>query len=72
MAEEVVTTTSEMETQTILVPKFIKKEAVGKKKTVFKSDIFITAIHYCTILEVFNSKVISKNRRNYSFTCIHN
>jgi len=40
MAEEVVTTTSEMETQTLMVPKFIKKEtAGGKKKTVFKSDI---------------------------------
>ena len=39
MAEEVVTTTTEMETQTLLVPKFIKKETVGKKKTVFKSDI---------------------------------
>ena len=39
MAEEVVTTTSEMETQTLMVPKFIKKEAVGKKKTAFKSDI---------------------------------
>lgn len=39
MAEEVVVTTSEMETQTLLVPKFIKKEAAGKKKTVFKSDI---------------------------------
>ena len=42
MAEEVVTTTSEMETQTLMVPKFIKKEtACGKKKTVFKSDIGI-------------------------------
>lgn len=38
MAEEVVTTTSEMETQTLLVPKFIKREA-GKKKPAFKSDI---------------------------------
>ena len=39
MAEEVVTTTNEMETQTLLVPKFIKKEAIGKKKVAFKSDI---------------------------------
>ena len=39
MAEEVVNETTEMETQTLLVPKFIKKEAGGKKKTVFKSDI---------------------------------
>ena len=39
MAEGVVTTTTEMETQTLMVPKFIKKEAVGKKKTAFKSDI---------------------------------
>lgn len=40
MAEEVVNETTEMETQTLLVPKFIKKETVGgKKKTVFKSDI---------------------------------
>ena len=40
MAEDVVTTTSEMETQTLLVPKFIKKETTGgKKKITFKSDI---------------------------------
>ena len=36
MAEDVVTTTNEMETQTLLVPKFIKK---GGKRSGFKSDI---------------------------------
>lgn len=40
MAEEVVTETTEMETQEIMIPKFIKKEAGGKKKG-FKSDIGI-------------------------------
>ena len=42
MAEEVVTTTTEIEQTPLMVPKFIKKEVSGgKKKTAFKSDIGI-------------------------------
>lgn len=37
--EEVVTTTTEMDIQNLMVPKFIKKEDAGKKRIVFKSDI---------------------------------
>ena len=37
--KEVVNEATEMDLQNLMVPKFIKKETVGKKKTVFKSDI---------------------------------